>query len=355
MGCMGSSLVEIDTRSNALIPRTLSCPITSFSQSPSSPLLAAASNAGNAALLLFDIRCLGTPLTQFPLPTAATAFSITWSGDSATIAANCGKDGVARYAVHSCGEAWLQALIPTPLFAFSLLFIHSNTQYHRHNAFLDDLLLVGDDAGVVCVYDAEATPVARAALNKSPVVAIHALQSFAASPEPSFLVATDTDLSLLSLSSSLSPISTTPVQEEKPDVVALSDEESEAEEWMLQGQQSDYARCSYDQFEIDLEDESVDYVCAVCEKGGESGEVEVKTKPVEEEKEEVEKEEGLEAMIRKKRKKNDRTGAMKLMLRYMLEQSLKQSRDNQRSIIVENDIEKAKSELEQVLKKIQKE
>ena len=275
-------------------------------------------------------------------------------------------------------------------------------------------------------------------------------------------MATDTDLSLLSLSSSLSPISTTPVQEEKPDVVALSDEESEAEEWMLQGQQSDYARCSYDQFgacrqqvfvcrtcrdqydrllqllhpdwtahqiqqqfdigvlceqcahfchenkghdvvalgvknhvacdcgnalfrrldqlavianpslaslpaeeipsfhrcslypekeclngaacynhnmrerwcycdgpealpmvqcvrccdwfhnacaakryredhdgkEIDLEDESVDYVCAVCEKGGESGEVEVKTKPVEEEKEEVEKEEGLEAMIR---------------------------------------------------------
>ena len=42
----------------------------------------------------------------------------------------------------------------------------------------------------------------------------------------------------------------------------------------------------------------MDYVCAVCEKGGESGEVEVKTKPVEEEKEEVEKEEGLEAMIR---------------------------------------------------------
>ena len=38
MGCMGSSLVEIDPRSNTLIPRTLSCPITSFSQSPSSPL-----------------------------------------------------------------------------------------------------------------------------------------------------------------------------------------------------------------------------------------------------------------------------------------------------------------------------
>lgn len=40
-------------------------------------------------------------------------------------------------------------------------------------------------------------------------------------------------------------------------------------------------------------------MCVRCaEKGGESGEVEVKTKPVEEEKEEVEKEEGLEAMIR---------------------------------------------------------
>ena len=57
-------------------------------------------------------------------------------------------------------------------------------------------------------------------------------------------------------------------------------------------------REDHDGREIDLEDESVDYVCAACEKRGEGGEMEVKARPVEEEKEEVEKEEGLEAMIR---------------------------------------------------------
>ena len=76
-----------------------------------------------------------------------------------------------------------------------------------------------------------------------------------------FLASSDTDISLLSLSSSLTRRLPTPVQEDKPDVVRLSDEDSEAEAWMLEGQQSEYSRCSYEQFGVCRQQV---FVCRTC-------------------------------------------------------------------------------------------
>lgn len=67
----------------------------------------------------------------------------------------------------------------------------------------------------------------------------------------SFLLSTDTEISLLSYQSLPFPCHTTlreSEEEEEPDVVRMNEPIAETEEWMLQGQQSDYSRCSYDQF-----------------------------------------------------------------------------------------------------------
>ncbi|CBK24278.2 uncharacterized protein [Blastocystis hominis] len=124
---------------------------------------------------------------------------------------------------------------------------------------------------------------------------------------------------------------------------------------------------------IDLNDESIDFVCRDCEKkagapsasmapsqstfiggGGEAGKSmeTVETGETGETVEDAENEEDLEELIREKRSKNDRTGAMKLMLRYMLKKSLNQSKSSKRSIIVESDVNRATEELSRVMRRL---
>ena len=83
---------------------------------------------------------------------------------------------------------------------------------------------------------------------KSPIVSIVPFNH----PEfsSSFLVSTDTETSFVSLFSS--PFNTqihrNNEEEEEPDVVRMNEQLEEAEDWMLEGVQSDYSRCSYEQF-----------------------------------------------------------------------------------------------------------
>ena len=66
----------------------------------------------------------------------------------------------------------------------------------------------------------------------------------------SFLVTTDTEIALLSLTQSY-PADEDSIEEEPADVVDLGEDiEDEAEEWMLQGVRSEYMRCSWDQYGV---------------------------------------------------------------------------------------------------------
>ena len=76
-----------------------------------------------------------------------------------------------------------------------------------------------------------------------------------------FLVTTDTEIALLSLTYS-SPVDEDSTGEEPADVMNLGEDmEEEAEEWMLQGVRSEYMRCSWEQYGVCCQQV---FVCRTC-------------------------------------------------------------------------------------------
>lgn len=199
--------------------------------------------ASDTHICLYDPRQMGTSLYSVPFIHAADAVSVSWNADNCWIAVNCGQHGVLQADLSrsmSCFE-----MIPLSKSIFRACITCRNEKYPRQNSFVNDLLVVGDDAGVLHYVDKDNSVIQSLSIGDSPIISTVPLS------DSELLVTTDTESRLLQFVKSIITPRELILQgdEEKADVVTMQEEnEEEVETWMLQGRQSDYSRCSFDQF-----------------------------------------------------------------------------------------------------------